>query len=40
MNTVLRSELFLLLLAGALMTLVVLQFNGSVDIVAELNKYV
>lgn len=40
MNTILRSELFLLLVAGVLMALVVLQFNGSVDIVAEINKYI
>ncbi len=40
MNTVLRSELFLLLVAGALMALVVLQFNGDLDIVAEINKHV
>lgn len=40
MNTILRSEMFLLLVAGALMALVVLQFNGNVDIVAEINKYI
>lgn len=40
MNILLRSEMFLLLVAGALMALVVLQFNGTVDIVAEINKYI
>lgn len=39
MNTILRGEMFLLLVAGALMTLVVLQFNGTVDVIAEINKY-
>jgi hypothetical protein len=38
MNAILRSEIFLLLVAGALMALVVLQFNGTIDIVAEFNK--
>jgi hypothetical protein len=32
--------MFLLLVAGALFALVVLQYNGSVDIVAEINKYI
>ena len=40
MNTLLRGEMFLLLVAGALMALVVLQFNGTVDIIAEINKYI
>lgn len=40
MNVLLRSELFLLLVAGVLLALVVLQFNGSIDIVAEINRYI
>jgi len=40
MNAILRSEMFLLLIAGALMALVVLQFNGTIDVVAEINKYI
>ena len=40
MNTILRGEMFLLLVAGALLALVALQFNGNVDIVAEINKYI
>ena len=40
MNIVLRSEVFLLLVAAALMAIVVLQFTGNVDVVHELNKYI
>jgi len=39
MNAILRSEMFLLLIAGALMAVVVLQFNGTIDVMAEINKY-
>lgn len=39
MNAILRSEMFLLLVAGALLAIVVLQFQGSVDVVSEINKY-
>lgn len=40
MNAILRSEMFLLLLAGALMAVVILQFNGTIDVITELNKYI
>jgi hypothetical protein len=35
MNTVLKSEMFLLLVAAALFALVVLQYNGTLDVVHE-----
>jgi hypothetical protein len=40
MNTIIRGELLLLLMAGALFALAALQFNGSVDIVHELKNYI
>ena len=40
MNTILRGELFLLLVAAALFTLALLQFQGTVDVVTEINKYI
>jgi hypothetical protein len=40
MNTILRGEMFLLLVAGALFALVVLQFNGTIDLASELHKYI
>ena len=40
MNAVLRSELFLILVAAALFTAAVLQNTGTVDIVHQLHKYI
>jgi len=39
MNAVIKSEMVLLMIAAALFTMAVLQYNGTVDFVHQLHQY-